>query len=223
MRFSIFDRSQRALHVAGFVRALVAYVASPHVDSVLRLERHAVGLADAAARKAFSDSVCSSVSLSKVMQDRWLPDIYTRDDLSTYPEGTLGYAFYRHLVDNELQVDFWPASISVDDDMEYFRLRMYQAHDILHAVAGFGTTDQEEMGIVGFYLGQGEAALHDEHVAPIVFSALLGAATLLNMALRRNELLRPALRLFHDGYRRGAAAEPLHAVCWEELFNQPLS
>ena len=73
--------------------------------------------------------------------DRWfragyLPT-YTREDLAKYKPGTVGGIFYKHLTDNNYQVDIvqrWEPR----NDWEYWALRGVMNHDLEHILGGGG-------------------------------------------------------------------------------------
>jgi ubiquinone biosynthesis protein COQ4 len=73
--------------------------------------------------------------------DQWFRDrhiaTYTREDLRQYPPGSVGGIYYRHLADNNYQVDIIPR-YEPKGDFEYWALRSVQNHDLEHILGGGG-------------------------------------------------------------------------------------
>ena len=73
--------------------------------------------------------------------DRWFAERrvsrYTRDELGTYPEGSIAWIMYKQLTDNDYQVDIVPP-YEPRDDNDFWRLRAGQTHDWEHILGGGG-------------------------------------------------------------------------------------
>ena len=204
-----------------FFAALLRFLKGLDADDVLAMEVASLGLANPEDIDAFSRTMHASPALRGMLDDRYLAPRYTKEDLRACAPGTLGAAYLAHLERHDLDLAFWP-DIEPERDMDYFRVRMYQTHDLWHVLAGFDATDAGEVGIIGFNTGQADRWVEDDGAGPIQFILMLAALTLLHGAWMNPSLLRPAIRRFVDGYERGFAAQALYPVAWEELFDAPL-
>lgn len=152
---------------------------------------------------------------AELMHTRYLaPEVYDLDALLALPQDTLGYAFASHMKHYELKQVFYPALEHTDnDDIEYWRQRARQTHDIHHVVLGFPAIDSGEMAISAFYLAQ--------HNVPL--SALLLGFGFLYTILREPERIDELMRAIQRGWTAGKQSEKLMGVKWEERWEQPLA
>ena len=79
-------------------------------------------------------------------------------ELAAWPEGSLGEAFYRLIVDNGFDLEV----LDRDDlglsllapPLDYLNARILQTHDLWHIIAGYRTTKLHEVAISGFQMAQ---------------------------------------------------------------------
>lgn len=213
--------SARVVSQASVVRTLALMIQEPTAERVLALEWHLTRLATPADVDKYLSAMRSCPATAKMMDERWLPPAYSLDDLERCAPGTLGHAYRGHMIENDLRPDFFEA-IDPSDDFAYARLRMYQTHDLWHAVTGYPTTVLGEIGIIGFYLGHFERHMGDRAGAAAAFSAILAGTTVLHAALIRQDRITHTFRALVEGWTRGQAAEPFFAVHWEEQWDRPL-
>ncbi|MFO0684901.1 MAG: Coq4 family protein [Sandaracinus sp.] len=223
--------SARVVAQASVVRSLVALIQEPTADKVLGLEKHITRLATDADVDKYLAALRACPATARMMEERYLPEPYTLDDLERCAPGTLGHAYRRHMVDNDLRPDYFDrgpldralAAGDRDADFAYARLRMYQTHDLWHAVTGYSTTVLGEVGIVGFYMGHFERHMGDRAGAASAFSAILAGTMVLHGALFRQDRIPHFFRALVEGYERGRAASPFFAVRWEQQWDRPLA
>jgi len=210
-----------ARHAAGFLKAFIDNVRQPDADAVLRMERHGTALSTPEDTRRYIEGLLADAPTQALLKDRWVPPPMTRDALLAMPEGTLGRAYGEHLAAFDLDVEFFPDIDTTRPD-EFVRARLYQVHDIIHALTDYDATDAGEMGIVGFYLAQ-YLVHHDKggHMAG-GFMALLCASVVLHAAVIDNEQLRPFFDHLVEGYDRGRRADCLIGPRWESLLDRPL-
>lgn len=120
------------------------------------------------------------------------------EQLKRLPEDTLGYAFAKHMIDHNLQVDFYP-EIKVIEPIDFWTLRMRQSHDMWHVLAGFDTSVLGEVGVQAFTLAQTRAAL----------SVFLIAGSMLTTIIRRPTEILDLFDSIQTGYARGRNAQYL--------------
>lgn len=216
--------SARVVAQASVVRTLVALVQEPTAERVLALETHLTRLATDVDAEKYLAAMRACPATAKMMEERWLPAPYTLDDLERCAPGTLGHAYRQHMIENDLRPDFFGAiGEGRDDDFAYARLRMYQTHDVWHAVTGYPTTTLGEIAIVGFYLGHFERHMGDRAGSAAAFAAILAGTTVLHAALFRQDRITHFFRALVEGWTRGQAAEPFFALRWEEQWDRPLA
>lgn len=214
--------SARVVAQASVVRTLVALIQEPTAEKVLALEAHLTRLATDADVEKYVSALRACPATARMLEERWLPAPYTLDDLERCAPGTLGFAYRQHMIENDLRPDYFE-KIELEDDFAYSRLRLYQTHDVWHAVTGYPTTTLGEVAIVGFYLGHFERHMGDRAGAAAAFSAILAGTTVLNAALFRQDRITHTFRALVEGWTRGQAAEPFFAVHWEEQWDRPLA
>jgi ubiquinone biosynthesis protein COQ4 len=149
----------------------------------------------------------------QMLTDRYLAPKYTIADLAKYEPGTLGYAYYRHMTDNKLDLDFYP-KIEIRSDFDYIDQRITESHDIWHVLTGYDIDSIGEIGLQAFYLGQ-----TDEDT----FAMTLISATCLYSVLKEPRLMGHLAQVIGEGYALGRAAKSLYPVRWEEMFGRPLA
>jgi ubiquinone biosynthesis protein COQ4 len=214
--------SSRVVLQASVVRTLIGLIQEPSADKVLALEAHLTRLATESDVQKYLSAMRACPATARMMEERWLPAPYTLDDLERCAPGTLGHAYRRHMIENDLRPDYFEA-IDDADDFGFARLRMYQTHDLWHAVTGYPTTTLGEIGIVGFYLGHFERHMGDRAGSAAAFSAILGGTTVLHAALFRQDRITHTFRALVEGWTRGQAADSFFAVRWEAQWDRPLA
>ena len=151
-----------------------------------------------------------SSALEALWRSGYRAERYDLDELVKLPSHTLGGAYARHMQANGLNVDYYPEA-TPRNRMQFLRQRMRQTHDVWHVLTGFGTDEFEEVGIQGFYAGQGVSSM----------AAFIGAGAFLKSVLRcRFRELHRHMDSFCEGYCAGKRAESLLAVKWEELWSE---
>lgn len=207
---------------AAVLRTLMAQIQEPTAEKVLALEGHLTKLAQAEDIERYIAAMRACPATRAMLDERFIPEPYTLAELARCAPGTLGHAYRRHMVVNDLRADFF-TPIDPSDDFAYSRLRFYQTHDIWHAVLGYPTSILGEAGIVGFYLGHFERYMGDHAGAAAAFSAIIGSALLLHAGLFRQDRISHLFKAVVEGWGRGQRARPFFAVRWEEQWDRPLA
>jgi ubiquinone biosynthesis protein COQ4 len=147
----------------------------------------------------------------QLLDERYIAPKYKVADLAKYAPGTLGYAYYRHMHDNNFTPDFFPP-FDPKNDFSYIDLRFKQTHDLWHVVTGFGVSIEEEVGLQGFYYAQ----------MPDVISLSLLSAGLLHALPKYQTMGVDMLERIVKGWTAGKFAKMIAAVKWEEMWNRSL-
>jgi ubiquinone biosynthesis protein COQ4 len=131
--------------------------------------------------------------------------------LATSPEGTLGWRYGHHMIDNGYHA---PPMLPVTDAASYFIAHLVEVHDIWHVMSGWNTDKVGEIGLQGFCAAQ----LHPSQA----FLALL-AKNLLKTALEDLDRADDHLRALVAGWLQGKRVRPLFGVAWKPLFPEKLA
>jgi len=129
------------------------------------------------------------------------------------PEGTLGHAFGRHMLDAGLDPSALP-TLPSNDEMEFTDAHLYETHDIWHVVTGFHTDVAGELGLQAFYLAQFSARLS----LAIRSGGLLNTLVDPKAQADRNRRM-DAITL---GWSIGRAARLFFGYRWAESWHRPL-
>jgi len=153
------------------------------------------------------DPACAAL-----INERWIPGDQNLEQLAALPEGSLGHVYASEMI----RLGYDPnlhAGMEPESDAVYVELRLSQTHDIWHAITGFDTSVNGEIGLQAFHLTQFPYPLASVLTAQALFSTTLFAADQL-----------PALvQAIHTGLQMGQRARPLFAQRWEEGWEKPLA
>lgn len=150
-------------------------------------------------------------------EESYTTDRVPRHDLeamSKLSNSTLGSEYARFMSEHNFMIDWYPP-MEEKSPLHYARNRMYQTHDILHTITGFGAGSFNEMALQGFYAGQ---------EVPNATTMLTIAASALNLlqdtSPQRNSKF---LDYLFAGYQMGKSAEKVIFFDWENYFDQDIS
>lgn len=115
------------------------------------------------------------------------PFPYTREELERFPENTLGKDLVTFLTARELQL-----------------LPYYAKHDIKHILLQYDTTDEGEVCLQCFMLGNGHLSF------PVAATVLYGFVTMPEYWSK-----------FKTAYKRGKRAAPIANWAWFEILREP--
>jgi ubiquinone biosynthesis protein COQ4 len=133
--------------------------------------------------------------------------------LAAMPEGTLGHAFGRHMLDAGLDPSALPALPS-NTELEFIDAHLYETHDIWHVITGFGTDVADELGLQGFYLAQFPARLSLAILSGGLLNTLVDPRAFAERDRRMDAIVA--------GWTMGRAARPFFGVRWAEMWGRPL-
>lgn len=150
--------------------------------------------------------------IKQLWQDNYHPAKYDLIVLKMLPNYTLGFNYAQHMIDNNLNPDYYKDTVPVSP-MHYLRLRIRKTHDIWHLITGFDTSDIGEMGLQGFYMAQftnGQSVL------------ILAGGIMKSIFSLKYNLLEQYLASFIKGYNQGKLSKSLLPVKWEELWEEDI-
>lgn len=160
------------------------------------------------------------------LAERYLPPIITLDDLQQCPEGSLGHAYLRWILDNGLLPDLAQRQHAyfnglvesgrldrMPDDVQYAFLRGFMLHDYLHTITGFHSDIPGELGMAAFHHAQLRSTYH----------AMRIAVTTAHVAFVNPRFTATIMDAISNGWLMGQRWKNLHFVKWEEQLDRPLA
>lgn len=127
------------------------------------------------------------------------------------PPGSLGRAYHDHLV----RADINPNALRLplhEDERGWLRARTWELHDVVHVLAGFGTSGADEVAVLAFIASQIPA----RHTLALLSGALATAAGA--DAQRHDAMLEAITR----GHLLARGSVPIVVVDWDALWDVPL-
>lgn len=164
------------------------------------------------------DEICrTNKAFMKLFDDRYLPPFPTLDELEELPEGTLGRAFAKHILANQIKINFAGLDTSMflkrkNPVLEFFALRGVRTHDLYHVVLGLGTTEEDEYCLLAVQLAQLSSSFH----------LLLLSSGLVHMAVQKHEKLPEFLDRLFQHYELGKRIGFLAGFPYEEHWRTSL-
>lgn len=159
-------------------------------------------------------------------REGWYADTFSLKQLEGYASGTLGHAYLRFMIDNdlverlalgyrELHEEF-EASGKLDNMppvMKYKVLRGYQTHDLHHVLTGYEAKPFDELALQAFQLAQMD----------FPYSAMTIATIMGHMTLVDPLLIKPAMDAITDGWAYGRSTRSIQFVAFEKMLDRPLA
>ncbi len=174
---------------------------------------------------AYLAEVQSIDGAREIIDQGFIAEPLSLERLAHCPPGSLGEAYRRFIVDNNLEVNlgrnYRAFNESLHDsgkldrlpaDMSYMMVRGFQIHDFLHVLTGYDSSPLGELGIAAFYLAQLRFPYH----------AMRMAVTLGHTAFIKPSLTVPVMDAIVDGWAYGRSAKNLNFTRWEEELDTPL-
>ena len=156
----------------------------------------------------------------------WYAEPFSLAQLQGYAPGTLGAAWLRFMVDNDLVeklaegyrelTEQFAADGKLDRMpplMRYKVLRGYQTHDLHHVLAGYGATPFDELALQAFELAQ-----QDYPYSAMTLATIINHATLVDPYL-----IKPAMDAITEGWAYGRRAKSIQFVAFEQMLDRPLA
>jgi ubiquinone biosynthesis protein Coq4 len=178
-------------------------------------------------RARLVDRLYEDPQLKAWVEARWYPEPYDFDTLGALPYGTLGRAYYQHIIDNKLnkeiatgyrsfheQLERSGVLDNMPDQIKYTVLRGFQTHDLLHMVTGFDTTGAGEIALQAFGVAQTGS----------LYNAMWLAVTNTQAAFLNPDMNPGLMDAIAEGWRLGRQVRTnLVTVRWEERLGQSVA
>lgn len=150
-------------------------------------------------------------AIARYLDDPWQMECPDLDVLGRLPADTLGRVFADHMRANNLD----PKALfrdHGDGPIDHLNAHFEQTHDVWHALTGFTTDVQGELGLQAVYVGQIGGP------PPVVILS----AGLLHVAIRHPDDTQATLDAIAKGFAIGRDAKPLFGVRWPEYWDTPI-
>jgi ubiquinone biosynthesis protein COQ4 len=149
-------------------------------------------------------------------QRELLPVLCDRQRLAALPDGTLGRLYHGFMAEENLTADGLVdasragSSQSSSTEVQRFRDRMRDQHDLHHVSTGYGRDGLGEVCVLAF----GYAQTRNRGIGVIALMGMIKIARILPG--------QPVRAAVVQAYRQGRAAAPLYQQDWEALLALPL-
>ena len=163
---------------------------------------------------------------SDFIAKRHLAEPVSLESLERCAPGTLGEAYLRYIVDNQLEANLGrnyktfneelTSSGKLDrlpEDMSYMIVRGFQIHDFLHVLTGFDSTPAGELGMAAVHFAQLKYPYH----------AMRMAVTTAHLAFVNPAVIDLAMDSIVAGWQVGRGCKNLHFTRWEDELDTPLA
>lgn len=157
---------------------------------------------------------------------RWYAPPFSLAQLEGYGPGTVGAAYLRFMVDNNLVeklavgykelTEQFAADGKLDrmpEVMRYKVLRGFQTHDLHHVLTSYAATPFDELALQAFQLAQQD----------FPYSAMTLATILTHATLVDPYLIKPAMDAITEGWAYGRRARSIQFVAFETMLDRPLA
>ena len=158
-------------------------------------------------------------------REGWLAPPVDMERLASCAAGSLGEAYYRFIVDNNLEEQLASGYRDLHDEIkeqgklermpeiiQYKVLRGYQTHDMHHVLTGYDPSPTGEIALQTFGLAQ----------MSYPYAGMWIAVVTANMTLLQPDLIKPAMDAISDGWAFGRKAKNLQFVKFEHQLDRPL-
>ncbi len=150
---------------------------------------------------------CNSLIKSRLLLKRM--DL---NELKKNPEGSLGYVFAEHMIQNNLDPNFYNF-LPVTNDESYIVMRMRQTHDLWHVLTGYSTEVEDELALQAFTYAQ----------TAVPLAILLLGTALFRVGFTNYSGATSIYNAVADAWQRGKKAKPLFAIDWEAQWDTPIA
>lgn len=162
--------------------------------------------------KTLEEAALAHQEFKSMYDEGYLPEAPSVEVLSRCPTGSFGEAVSRHMRTNGLDFSIWPKALS-NKPIAYLSARIYQDHDLWHALLGYGISVEDELALQAFGVAQFRSPL----------GVTLVAGGLLHLLAKDPLRALAAFQKINEAYSAGKKSPFLLGVKLHEMFEQPLS
>lgn len=162
--------------------------------------------------KAVEDIVMANPSFKAMYEEGYGPLPPAMEMLQNCPVGSFGQALYNHMASNGISFDLFPRYDS-KRPIKYLSSRIYQEHDLWHALLGCGTSVEDELAVQAFGLAQ--------YQSPIALTLIAGG--LIHLLAKNPQRALRAFKQIHETYALGKRAPFLLGIRLHDMLPRPLA
>jgi ubiquinone biosynthesis protein Coq4 len=148
--------------------------------------------------------------------ERPFPPMIDVETLAPCPLGSVGAALYRLIVDNKFDLEVLDRNAlglsGLPKPLDYLNVRILQAHDLWHLVAGYDTTALHEIAISAFQMAQFGHSYSSQFLAVVAATAAIGDP--MGFAMLGDVVF--------TAYAHGRETPPMLDIAWEEVWDEPV-
>lgn len=164
-----------------------------------------------------SQSVLDNQEFMKLFRAKYIKRFPTLSELQAMPEGSLGSELAKHLVRNQIQLDFAGIDVEVFYRQEmtpqvYLGLRALRNHDVLHTLLGRDVSSFSEYYLLAFQIAQFQSPLHVMNIA----------SGMLNTILVDIQSPRELIETISAGFEAGKKAQFVFGFPLEDHWETPI-
>ncbi len=165
-----------------------------------------------------STAIAANPEFMSLYKKRAFPVLPSLQELGAMPAGSLGWSLHKHLVENQINLNFEGLDTdvfrkSIDTTLGFLGVRGIVHHDTYHAILGLGTQPVDEFALFAFQLGQFHSPYH-----------LISLATgLLHFAFYDPRNMPLLMKKITTYYEMGERAAFFPGIYFEDVWTTPLS
>lgn len=194
--------------IRGFYLAIRLLLKPEDTPTLLKLGNL---LTDLPAYSAALGQLKANPEIKKLIDARYSPGIPTMTQLKSYPEGSLGKAYYNQLSKYNLE-PYVALPTKNESENVYLRERSREIHDIIHTVLGCGITVEEEAQVNAFNMVKGATP----------FTSIIVVGAILHFIFKRPSELPRVIELVKKSWDLGEKLKSPFEIKWEEYFARPM-
>jgi ubiquinone biosynthesis protein Coq4 len=157
--------------------------------------------------RAVEDIVMSHPSFTTMFDEKYTPPLPSMEVLQNCPAGSFGRAVYEHMNSNGIRFDLFPRYDS-ERPIQYLSSRIYQDHDLWHALFEHGTDVEGELAVQAFGLAQFQS--------PVALTLIAGG--LIHLLGKSPQRALNAFKSIYEMYGLGKRAPFLLGIRLHDLF-----
>jgi ubiquinone biosynthesis protein Coq4 len=159
----------------------------------------------------FTNKILSDPKGALLLTERYHKE-WRLNDLIELPKSSIGYIYAKHMMDLNLDVDFYPPAPG-EAEIAYLQTRMRRTHDIWHTITGFDTSVAGEIGLQAF------TQAHMGIRSPAAISSMF----LMHGLIFKPEIVGDIFAEIARGYNMGRDCKPLYGEKFEEFWDRDLN
>lgn len=130
-----------------------------------------------------------------------------------YPPGSLGDEYQLFLYRYRVGSNFYPDSIEIRDEIDYFNSHIIAIHDLWHVTMGFESSLLGEIKLSAFSMAQFRSPMHTGFVL----------LALMTGVFKKGEYIPHIMEAITSGWRMGVSCKNIMLIEWENWLDKPIA